>query len=349
MATRLVYAGALAVAVLAAAAVVACSGSDGLKVALAYDVGGRGDKSFNDAAAAGLDRVRAELGGRVGQARELAARENESENDKYDRLKLLCGAGFDVVVAVGYEYAGADPEAGPLARAAKECGQTRFAIVDDARVRAPNVASLVFADEQGSFLVGAAAGLKSRTGRVGFVGGCDNVVIGRFEAGYRAGVREVRPGATVTATYLSPDRLPCPGFSDPDAGKRAADNLYGGGTDVVFQAAGGSGLGVFQAANESPGSRMAIGVDSDQYQTVPPPLRDTILTSMVKHVDTAVFDVVRSVVDNRFSAGEHRYDLASGGVGYATSGGRVDDISAQLEGYKEKIISGSVVVPTAVG
>lgn len=349
MATRLVYAGALAVAVLAATALAACSDSDGLKVALAYDVGGRGDKSFNDAAAAGLDRVRAELRGRVSQVRELDARDDESENDKYDRLKLLCGAGFDVVVAVGYEYAGTDPETGPLARAAKECGKTRFAIVDDARVRAPNVAGLVFADEQGSFLVGAAAGLKSRTGRVGFVGGCDNAVIGRFEAGYRAGVRAVRPDATIAATYLSPDKLPCPGFSDPGHAREVAEDLYGDGADVVFHAAGGSGLGVFEAAGESPLSRMAIGVDSDQYQTVSPPLRDTILTSMVKHVDTAVFDVVKSVVDNRFSAGEHRFDLASGGVGYATSGGRVDDISAQLEGYKEKIISGSVVVPTAIG
>jgi basic membrane protein A and related proteins len=349
VATRLVYAGALAVAVLAATALAACSHPGRLKVALAYNVGGRGDKSFNDAAAAGLDRVRAELGARVSQVRELSARNNESENDKYDRLKLLCGAGFDVVIAVGYEYAGVDPRTGPLAQAAKECGKTRFAIVDDARVQAPNVAGLVFADEQGSFLVGAAAGLKSRTGRVGFVGGCDNAVIGRFEAGYRAGVREVRPDATITTTYLSPDRLPCPGFSDVEGAKKAAQDLYDGGADVVFHAAGGSGLGVFEAAGESPGSRMAIGVDSDQYQTVPPPLRDTILTSMVKHVDTAVFDVVRSVVDNRFAAGEHRFDLASGGVGYATSGGRVDDISAKLEGYKEKIIIGSVEVPSRVG
>ncbi|HET8683850.1 MAG TPA: BMP family ABC transporter substrate-binding protein, partial [Micromonosporaceae bacterium] len=175
---------ALAAVLAGTGAVAGCSpgGDEGLRVGLAYDIGGRGDRAFNDAAAAGLDRVRRELAGSLGDVRELTARARESEKDKYDRLKLLCEAGFGVVIAVGYEYAGVDAVDGPLARAAGECPETRFAIVDDARVSAPNVVSLVFAEEQGSFLVGVVAGRRTRTGRVGFVGGCENALIRKFAA-----------------------------------------------------------------------------------------------------------------------------------------------------------------------
>ncbi|HET6212009.1 MAG TPA: BMP family ABC transporter substrate-binding protein [Micromonosporaceae bacterium] len=335
-------------AVLLAAAGACTNNGAGLRVGLAYDVGGRGDKAFNDAAAAGLDRVRAELAGQVGPVRELAAREHETEKDKYDRLKLLCNAGFGVVIAVGYEYAGAEPATGPLARAAKECPNTRFAIVDDARVVADNVAGLVFADEQGAFLVGAAAALKSASKHVGFVGACRTAVIARFEAGFRAGAVAARPGTTVTSSYLAPDQLPCPGFADPDGARAAADELYAHGADVVFHATGGSGTGVFQSAAAAP-KRWAIGVDTDQYVTVGAPLNAVILTSMVKRVDTAVFDFVRDAADGRFTAGERRFDLAAGGVGYATSGGHVDDIVPELSGYQKQIVDGAIVVPAVPG
>lgn len=348
--------GALAtVAVVSAYAVAACAGGGGLRVGLAYNVGGRGDKSFNDAAAVGLDRVRSELAGKVGQVRELSARNNESERDKYERLKLLCGANFDVVIAVGYEYAGADAANGPLLRAAKECPDTLFAIVDDARVSAPNVADLVFADEQGSFLVGAAAALKTATGRVGFIGGCPNAVIRRFEAGFRAGVAAAGPAGAgqaagagvevaVSVRYLAGDERPCPGFTDPDGAEQAATDLYTVGADIVFHAAGASGEGLFRAAAAGP-ERWAIGVDSDQYVTVGPPLRDVILTSMVKRVDIAVFDLVKNVTDGSFTPGAHRFDLAGGGVGYATSGGRIDDIVPRLQELRQEIINGSRSVP----
>jgi basic membrane protein A len=349
---RRLYAGALAaIAVVSAYAVAACAGG-GLRVGLAYDIGGRGDKSFNDAAAVGLDRVRSELAGKVGQVRELSARNHESEQDKYERLKLLCGADFDVVIAVGYEYAGADAANGPLLRAAKECPDTLFAIVDDARVSAPNVADLVFADEQGSFLVGAAAALKTATGRVGFIGGCPNAVIRRFEAGFRAGVAAGRAGqaagaggeVAVSVRYLAGDERPCPGFTDPGGAEQAATDLYTVGADIVFHAAGASGEGLFRAAAAGP-ERWAIGVDSDQYVTVGPPLRDVILTSMVKRVDVAVFDLVKGVTDGSFTPGAHRFDLAGGGVGYATSGGRIDDIVPRLQELRQEIINGSRSVP----
>lgn len=329
----------------------ACSEGDGLRVGLAYDVGGRGDKAFNDAAAAGVDRVRTELAGRVGQVRELSARPDETDEDRFDRLKLLCGADFNVVIAVGADYAGEDPATGPVTRAAKECPDTKFAVVDDgsaaAGAEASNVAGLVFAEEQGSFLVGVAAALKTRAGHVGFVGACENSLIGRFEAGFRAGVLAARPDTTIGARYLAGDDRPCPGFDEPDDAERLAGELYDAGADIVYHAAGGSGLGVFRAAEAR--GRLAIGVDTDQYVTVGPPLQEVILTSMVKRVDTAVFVTVQAALDGRFAAGEHRFDLAAGGVGYATSGGRVDDIVPTLEDYKRKIINGAVRVPTVPG
>ena len=339
---------ACAVAVLVIAGSAGCGvrgeGDDGLRVGLAYDIGGRGDKSFNDAAAAGMERVRAELRGAVSEVRELAAREDETEKDKYERLKLLCDAGFDVVIAVGYVYAGAHPDDGPVARAAKECPETRFAIVDDAGVPGPNVAGLVFAEEQGSFLVGVVAARRSRTGRVGFIGGCENSLIGKFAAGYQAGVRAAAPETVVDVKYLAGDESPCPGFTAREEARDLAGATYDAGADVVYHAAGASGIGVFEAARDR--GAMAIGVDSDQYLTVGPDLRGVIITSMVKRVDTAVYGFVADVAQGRAPAGIRRYDLASGGVGYATSGGRIDDLVAELEAYRTKIIEGSVTVPT---
>ncbi|HET8661171.1 MAG TPA: BMP family ABC transporter substrate-binding protein [Micromonosporaceae bacterium] len=346
VATALVATVLTAAAMAGAGAVAGCSpgGEEGLRVGLAYDIGGRGDRAFNDAAAAGLDRVRRELAGSLGDVRELTARVRESEKDKYDRLKLLCEAGFGVVIAVGYEYAGVDAADGPLARAARECPETRFAIVDDARVSAPNVVSLVFAEEQGSFLVGVVAGRRTRTGRVGFVGGCENALIRKFAAGFRAGVAAVRPSAPVDVRYLHGDKLPCPGFTAAAQAREVAGQLYDGGADIVYHAAGGSGLGVFEAARDR--GRLAIGVDTDQYATVGEELRRVVLTSMVKRVDTAVFTVVSEVVHGRFAPGQRRFDLSVGGVGYATSGGRINDLVPELEAYKKKIIDGSVIVPT---
>nr|WP_277349615.1 BMP family ABC transporter substrate-binding protein [Planosporangium thailandense] len=311
-------------------------------VGLAYDIGGRGDKSFNDAAAAGLERAKASLDVQI---KELEALQNETEDDKYNRLKLLCDAGYQVVIAVGVVYAGADPTTGPLARAAHDCPKTRFGAVDIDNVKAPNVANLVFAADQGSFLVGAAAALTSKTGRIGFVGGCDLPLIRQFEAGYAAGAKAVRADATVDVNYLSTPANGCPGFIDPDGAQAVASRMYAGGADVVYQAAGGSGLGVFQAAKAS--GKWAIGVDSDQYQLVTPDLRDVILTSMIKRVDTAVYDFIKAVSENKFKAGTVMFDLKSGGVEYATSGGKLADIKPRLDELEKQINSGKIVIPGA--
>jgi basic membrane protein A len=330
----------------------ACGGDDGgsdsgsdkqtVKVGLAFDIGGRGDKSFNDAAAAGLDKAKAELNVEV---KDLEAAANESENDKYERLKLLCTGGYNPVIAVGFVYAGADAKTGPLAKAAKDCPDTKFAIIDDSSVEAPNVAGLVFAEEQGSFLVGAAAALKTKTGTVGFVGGCDVPLIKKFEAGYKAGVEKAKPGTKVLTNYLSTPADKCSGFNDPAKGQTQATGMYDQGADIVYQAAGGSGTGVFKAAKAK--NAMAIGVDSDQYNTAEADVKETIITSMLKRVDVAVYEFIKASAAGSFTPGKQVFDLKKDGVGYSTSGGKVDDIKSKLDEYKQQIISGSITVPTA--
>jgi basic membrane protein A len=313
-----------------------------VKVGLAYDIGGRGDKSFNDAAAAGLEKAKKDFDI---QTKELEASANETDNDKYTRLKLLCQSGYNPVIAVGFAYAGSgDPASGPLAKAVTECPNTKFAIIDDASVSKPNLANLVFAEQEGSFLVGAAAALKSQTGHVGFVGGCLVDLIKKFQAGYEAGARAVKPDIKIDVNYLSTGADKCSGFNDPAKGQTAAEGMYDGGADIVYQAAGGSGIGVFKAAKEK--GHLAIGVDSDQYNTVPADLKDVILTSMLKRVDNAVYSFIKDMGNGQFKAGPTTFDLKVDGVGYATSGGKVDDIKSKLDDYKQQIISGKITVPT---
>jgi basic membrane protein A len=332
-------------------AAAACGGSDGstsaatpgasapaasaVKVGLAYDIGGRGDGSFNDAAAAGLDKAETEL--KV-QKKELEATQGETDAQKEERLRLLASGGYNPVIAVGFAYSA------PLGKVAKEFPDTKFAIVDDP-VAAPNITNLLFAEEQGSFLVGAAAAIKSKKGNIGFVGGVDVPLIHKFEAGYEAGAKAVKPDIKIQSKYLTqpPD---FGGFGDPAKGKTAAEGMFDAGADIVYQAAGGSGGGVFDAAKAAGG--LAIGVDSDQaglpaYSGV----KDVIMTSMIKKVDVAVFDFLQHYVAGTVKEGPVIYDLKAGGVDYSTTGGQIDDIKSQLDEYKQKIINGEIKVPTS--
>lgn len=305
-----------------------------LKVGLAYDIGGRGDASFNDAAAAGLDRASAELG--MPKATEATAQPGESEDASTTRLRQLAAAGNNPVIAVGFNYATG------VRTVATEFPQTRFAIVDDDTVDLPNVTPLVFAEEQGSFLVGAAAALTTQTCRVGFVGGVDNPLIQKFEAGYEQGVKAVAPNATVDASYISPAG-DFSGFNDATRGTEIASGQYDGNADVVFAAAGQSNQGVFSAAQTA--GKKAIGVDSDQYNSPQlAQLRDVIMTSMVKRVDVAVFDYLNAVAAGNPGRLPARFDLRNDGVGYATSGGQIDDIAPQLQAYRGAIIAGQIQV-----
>ncbi len=306
-----------------------------VKGGMAYDVGGRGDQSFNDSAAAGLDQAMDEFGM---ESQESEAEDGEAESAREERLRTFADAGYDPIIAVGFAYASA------IGKVAEEYPDVHFAIIDDSSVEADNVASLVFAEEQGSFLVGAAAALKTEKDHIGFVGGVETPLIQKFEAGYVAGAESVNPDIEIDVTYLTqvPDFS---GFGDPAKGKTAAEGMYDNGADIVYHAAGGSGGGVFEAASES--GNWAIGVDSDQYNTADPSVQESIMTSMLKNVNVAVYEYLSQVNDGEFPSGVTTYDLAVDGVGYSTSGGFIDDIVDQLDELKQQIIDGEISVPTA--
>ena len=319
-----------------------------ISVGLVFDIGGRGDQSFNDSAAAGIERAAAELG--------ITFTEASPEPDGSNRGELLqlAADAHDIVIGVGFLFEG------DAAAVGAENPDTRFGVVDSAMMDwaadppAPygdNIAGLVFAEHEGSFLVGAAAALKSETGTIGFIGGVANVggLIERFEAGFNAGARAVNPDIEIIGSYITeaPD---FDGFNAPDRAKEIALAMYEEGADIVYHAAGGSGAGLFQAAleqSEATGSKVwAIGVDSDQYHTADAGVRDYILTSMLKRVDVSIFEMIRSVIEGTMQPGPTTYDLSVDGVGYSTSGGFVDDIADQLEALKAQIVSGEIAVPT---
>ena len=313
------------------------SGNDGegskVKACLAYDGGGRGDQSFNDSAAKGLDKAKTDLGV---QTAEVEASQGENDAVRQERLNALADDGCTNIIAVGFLYAKA------IGAAAKDNPDIHFAIIDDASddSKGDNVAQLTFAENEGSFLVGAAAALKSKSGKVGFIGGMDVPLINKFQAGFEAGAKEVTPDITVETKYLADDSS---GFADPATARTAAEGMYDDGADVVYHAAGRSGWGVFEAAKAK--GKLAIGVDSDQAVTAEGRVRDVILTSMVKNVDVAVFDDIKASVDGRPQSGNIVFNLRDGGVGYSTTGGKVDDIKDTLDDYQKKIEDGEITVP----
>jgi basic membrane protein A len=304
------------------------------KVGMAFDVGGRGDQSFNDSAAKGLDKAACELGLTVQTAE---AQDGEAESAREGRLQQLVDAGYNPVVAVGFAYSAS------VGKVAAANPDVNFAIVDDA-VEGDNIANLLFAEEQGSFLVGAAAALKTETDNIGFVGGVETPLIKKFEAGYKAGAEAVNPDIEIQSRYLSqpPDFS---GFGDPAKGKTAATGMYDNGADIVYHAAGGSGGGVFEAAAAA--DAKAIGVDSDQALTADDSVKDVIMTSMLKNIDVAVFDYLEAAETGTAPTGPTTYDLKVDGVGYSTTGGQIDDITDKLDDYKQQIVDGKITVPTS--
>lgn len=320
---------------------------EGGTVGLVYDIGGRGDQSFNDSAAVGIERAAEELGIEF-----VEASPNDDGSNRAELLQLAAESN-DIVIGVGFLFAG------DATAVSQENPDTSFAVVDDALLNfetdppspvSANAAGLTFAEEQGSFLVGAAAALTSETGNIGFIGGvCCFGLIEKFEAGYRAGALAVNPDINVQVEYITefPD---FDGFTAPDRAREIASALYDSGSDVIYHAAGGSGAGVFEAAREFTelnGNKVwGIGVDSDQFNTVDPSVQEFVLTSMLKRVDVAVFEIISAQVNGDFDSGNVVYDLSVDGVGYSTSGGFVDDIVPQLEDFREQIVAGDIVVPT---
>ncbi|GMR02294.1 MAG: BMP family ABC transporter substrate-binding protein [Acidimicrobiia bacterium] len=318
---------------------VAPKAGEGIKVGMAFDIGGRGDQSFNDSAAAGLEKAIADYGIETKELEADAGGENREEN-----LRLLAEDGSDLLIAVGFAFAEG------VTNVATDFPDASFAIVDDASIELPNVAGLVFAEHEGSALVGAAAALKSQTGTIGFIGGVSGFgLIEKFQAGYEFGAKQINPGIEVLVTYLSaaPDFA---GFNDPAKANESALGMYDEGADVIYHAAGGSGGGLFEAAksySEANDRKVwAIGVDSDQYNTANPAVQEYILTSMLKRVDVAVYQTITNFIEGNRQSGVQVFDLKADGVGYSTSGGFVDDITDQLDALREKIITGELEVPT---
>ena len=310
-----------------------------VKVGLVYDLGGRGDQSFNDAAARGLDQAKEELGI---EAEELEP--DEGGENREELMRLLAEDGAGLIFGIGFLFADS------IKAAAPDFPDTVFAIVDET-VEGENVESLRFAEHEGSFLVGAAAALKSTANHVGFIGGVEVDLIKKFEAGFVAGAKHIKPDITVDISYITqpPDFS---GFNDPARAKEIATGMIGGGADVIYHAAGGSGGGLFDAAKEASEAAnhdphiWAIGVDSDQHEIVDDSLKPYILTSMLKKVEVAVFDTIKRFVElEKMGGAEVVYDLEAGGIDYATSGGFVDDIKDQLEELKGQIIAGDIEVP----
>ncbi|MGM1062502.1 BMP family lipoprotein [Saccharothrix sp. Mg75] len=308
-----------------------------LKVGLAYDIGGRGDASFNDLAAAGFDRAIGELGVAKENTRELSAAPNEDESVKQTRLRQLAREGFNPIVGVGFAYTES------LKVVAPEFPDVRFGLVDSAVEGAANVTPLVFAEQEGAFLAGVVAAYQSRKCHVGFVGGVDIPLIRKFEAGFTQGAKAAAPKVVVEKKYITP-ATDFTGFQDPVKGSETAKGLIDKGADVLYPAAGASGIGVFSAVKQA--GVLAIGCDADQYnQPALAESRDVIVASSLKRVDVAVHDFIRAAARDDLASLPEVFDLKVDGIGYATSGGRVDArLQGILEGFKAQIIEGRITV-----
>ncbi|MFL6060993.1 MAG: BMP family protein [Marmoricola sp.] len=313
------------------------SGSS-VKLAVAFDVGGRGDHSFNDAAYAGAEKAVKELGASCIDAQ---ATQGESDAQRADRLKQLADKGATAIVGVGFLYSNAVNTVAP------QYPHVNFLVVDgfdpDKTANA-NVAYDAFQPQESSFLVGVAAALKTKAKKVGFIGAVPGAVIGPFEAGFKAGVHTVDPSIKIDSRYIvqSGDK----GFDDPTDAKTIAQTMLDNGDDVIFHAAGLSGSGLFEAVAAAGDGKWAIGVDSDQYTAVPADQAKHILTSALKRVDTGVYDFTNSVKSGSPQTSYVTYNLKNNGVGVAYSGGFIDDLKTKIDGYASQIEDGTIKVPT---
>jgi basic membrane protein A len=301
-----------------------------LKVGMAFDVGGRGDGTFNDLAVKGLEKAKTDLGAEI---KELSPKEDGS--DRADLLRQLADDGYNPIVGVGFSYGES------LDTVAKEYPKISFLRIDGGPTTVPNAAVASFAEQEGSFLVGVAAALKSKTNHIGFIGGNESALINKFYAGYKQGAMAVKADIKIDDKRLAAGDDGA-GFGNIPGAKVAAQAMYQNGADVVYTAAGGSFNGSFPVAADM--KKLAIGVDSDQYNTVGNAAwKKIILTSMVKRVDSAVFSAVKEFKDTG-KVTSKSFSLKDGGVDYSTSGGFVDDIKAKIDDYKTKIINGEIKV-----
>jgi len=304
----------------------------GIRVGLVFDVGGKNDKSFNEAAWRGLERARVELG------IDATYVEPSEGADRESALRTMAASGKDLVIGVGFIF-------GPdLERLAKQFPNVKFAGIDYSPSpqvgTLDNLVGLRFREHEGSFLVGAIAGYLTRTKIVGFVGGMKIPLIRKFEAGYEAGVHHVCPECTVKSAYAGTEPK---AFADPTKGEELASAQYGAGADIIFHAAGKTGDGVFAAARQR--KARAIGVDSDQYDNAP----CCVVTSMVKRVDVAVVEVIRELSTGTFRGGLRELGLAEDGVTFVSDernrGLLPLEVVSKVKQLGEQIVAKQIVVP----
>ena len=296
------------------------------KPAVVFDMGGKFDKSFNEGIWNGLEKFRKETGIKY---REFEVQQ-EAQREQF--LRKLAKRGSDPIIAVGFGQAAA------LSKVAKEFPKTRFSIIDMV-VDLPNVQSIIFKEHEGSFLVGVLAAMKSKSGKVGFVGGMDIPLIHKFACGYVQGVKYINSGTTV---YQKMTGTTPAAWSDPARGASLAKTMFDSGADIVYAAAGSTGLGVLQSAADN--GKMSIGVDSNQNHLQP----GSVLTSMLKRVDVAAYEVFKTGYDNSWKAGFKVLGLAEDGVGWALDEHNSKLVSSamksKVEQVRKGIISGSIKV-----
>jgi basic membrane protein A len=305
------------------------------KVGFVTDTGGIDDRSFNQGTWEGIKKYADENGWEEGKQYKYI--QSNEEADYIPNLSAFGDEGYNLVIAAGFLFEEA------MNTVADQYPDTNFAIID-AVVEKPNVASVVFAEEQGSFLVGVAAAKATKTKKVGFVGGMDFPLIRKFHAGFVAGVHSVDPSIEVVSQYAG-------SFGDPGKGQQIASTMYEQGVDIIYHAAGGTGNGVINEAKnrvENGEKVWVIGVDKDQYEDGK--LADgksVVLTSMMKRVDVAAYNVIEAAVKGEFPGGKvTALTLKDNGVGIPEENPNLsEDIIKVIESYKDKIINGEIIVP----
>lgn len=298
---------------------------------LLYDIGGKFDKSFNEAAYTGAARFKEEFSATF---RDF---EPNSETQYEQALKRFARRKADLIVAVGVGYSVA------VRNVAARYPDVKFTVID-AVIDLPNVQSITFKENEGSFLVGMIAALKTESNTIGFLGGMDIPLIRRFERGYRQGAEFVNSDLTFIENYVGTTPS---AWNDPIKAAEMARSQYARGADIIFAAAGPSGLGVIQAAKDN--GKLAIGVDSNQNHVAP----GFVLTSMLKRVDLAVYQAMKAASEGTWAAGHQVMGLAQGGVDFALDEHNAalisDEIKAKLEDARAKIVSGEIVVSDVEG
>jgi basic membrane protein A len=313
-------------AALAAFAIATPAAADDFKPAVIFDTGGKFDKSFNEAAYNGAEKFKKETG------ISYAEFEVTNESQREQSLRKLAQRGATVIVATGFAQAPA------LKTVAAEFPKVKFVIIDDV-VDLPNVQSIIFKEHEGSFLVGVLAAMASKTGKVGFVGGMDIPLIRKFACGYVQGVKYVNAQDEV---FQNMTGTTGEAWNDPTKGGELARSQFDRGADVVYAAAGGTGLGVYQAAKDA--GKLAIGVDSNQNYIHP----GTMLTSMMKRVDLATYNAFKTAQDGTWKPGLQVLGLKEEGVGWALDDNNkpliTADMQAKVEAAKKDIVGGTIKV-----